>query len=946
MTIYKEYKIDNYRQAIDKIKEGILFSEITMPKDEFYKLYDYAEDSYFGEKNAFNSYLYAMSIFFTSTDETKYDFAKQILLESAKDNFALANFEISIFYSISAFNFESDEKLGFEYMQKAVKLNYPPALYEITRFYYDGIFVKKDLKKVFTYLKQAAEEGVVDAICELGAAYESGEFGEKDLDKAETLYKLGCFYKSPAAMCLLGKFYSRDDLEKKDYEKALYYLEKSYDKNYAPAAIPLAVLYINGNENSKDLQEAVKILESVYKEQNEIGQDASRLLGDLYSLPGFCEIDYQKAFDYYLMSEDGYSLNRCGEICLQGFLGTIDKKRTVDFFVRSCNAGFGEAFVNLGNCYFEGIGVDKDYSKAFEFYKIAEEYKINKALFYLGRSFEYGFGTRKNFAKAVAYYQAAANENDPKGLYRFGKILMDSSDSELKRQGYEFVIKTAFVYSYPPAMNEVALFYLKQRDVENAIKILNKSASLGNSEAFWNLAIIYSRDDYIQHDFQKTCLYLERGEKLNNAKCSYFLGFFYEKGICFKKDEQEAMRYYLKIKGDEDKPEKIYAIAMNFKLGINIDYPNYQKAEELLTTLKNTNNNYLVPYADFMLNFSKNKNREEIAFLHYFEAMKRNKKNSYLQMAKFLEKKTNIFLKLSSKDEFKNFLSLKVHKNNVFANYLCGAILTIDKTFLPEFDSQVCLSFAAENKCYSAYYWLAKGKRREKAIELLNKGASKLDSACFLGLLEKYNYDISPFEATEALINVSCYDPDASILLLKKYSEYIENKKVLIIANLIKNANSLKCFAYIFADFFCSGIIEIAMFYGNYFLSNVGTSRNEFILIMHHFYCLLDYLYNDKKFIESNKNYLINCNLKSINNYQSIKKIIIIFRYIYCIESIFDIDSIEDVEVKQFLLDIKSSNTDISLLNLSKYNFSKEEINLIEKMMNTYFDRINKGGKR
>ena len=78
MTIYKEYKIDNYRQAIDKIKEGILFSEITMPKDEFYKLYDYAEDSYFGEKNAFNLYLYAMSIFFTSTDETKYDFAKQI----------------------------------------------------------------------------------------------------------------------------------------------------------------------------------------------------------------------------------------------------------------------------------------------------------------------------------------------------------------------------------------------------------------------------------------------------------------------------------------------------------------------------------------------------------------------------------------------------------------------------------------------------------------------------------------------------------------------------------------------------------------------------------------------------------------------------------------------------------------------------------------------------
>ena len=34
--------------------------------------------------------------------------------------------------------------------------------------------------------------------------------------------------------------------------------------------------------------------------------------------------------------------------------------------------------------------------------------------------------------------------------------------------------------------------------------------------------------------------------------------------------------------------------------------------------IQNTNNNYLVPYADFMLNFSKNKNREEIAFLHYF----------------------------------------------------------------------------------------------------------------------------------------------------------------------------------------------------------------------------------------------------------------------------------------------------------------------------------------
>ena len=71
----------------------------------------------------------------------------------------------------------------------------------------------------------------------------------------------------------------------------------------------------------------------------------------------------------------------------------------------------------------------------------------------------------------------------------------------------------------------------------------------------------------------------------------------------FQKDEQEAMRYYLKINGDEDKPGKIYAIAMNFKLGINIDYPNYQKAEELLTTLKILITNYLVPYADFMLTF-------------------------------------------------------------------------------------------------------------------------------------------------------------------------------------------------------------------------------------------------------------------------------------------------------------------------------------------------------
>ena len=71
---------------------------------------------------------------------------------------------------------------------------------------------------------------------------------------------------------------------------------------------------------------------------------------------------------------------------------------------------------NLGECYYNGIGVNQDYKEAVACYKKAGEQGDSKAQYILGNCYYYGIGVEQNYYDAADWYQKAANGGFVKAL--------------------------------------------------------------------------------------------------------------------------------------------------------------------------------------------------------------------------------------------------------------------------------------------------------------------------------------------------------------------------------------------------------------------------------------------------------------------------------------------------------------------------------------------------
>ena len=75
----------------------------------------------------------------------------------------------------------------------------------------------------------------------------------------------------------------------------------------------------------------------------------------------------------------------------------------------------------LGMCYYDGRGVERDYAKAFQLLKWAEDNHGPVMLYYLGACYANGQGTQQDYAKAFTYLKQIDWDCHP-GFYLLGKM--------------------------------------------------------------------------------------------------------------------------------------------------------------------------------------------------------------------------------------------------------------------------------------------------------------------------------------------------------------------------------------------------------------------------------------------------------------------------------------------------------------------------------------------
>ncbi len=166
----------------------------------------------------------------------------------------------------------------------------------------------------------------------------------------------------------------------------------------------------------------------------------------------------------------------------------IDLKRTLS----QAQNGDPESQTNLGMRYTYGYGVNKDYSKAFRWFKKAADQNYPEAQYHIGVMYSYGESITKDQAKAAKWYEKSANQG------------------------------------FTAAQNNLGLFYAQgigvPKDGIQALKWFTAAANQDFGDSQYSLGVMYNTGDGVVENKAIAKKYFAQGCKnRNKSSCNAFL---------------------------------------------------------------------------------------------------------------------------------------------------------------------------------------------------------------------------------------------------------------------------------------------------------------------------------------------------------------------------------------------------------------------------------------
>jgi uncharacterized protein len=108
------------------------------------------------------------------------------------------------------------------------------------------------------------------------------------------------------------------------------------------------------------------------------------------------------------------------------------------------NNGHPSAQTFLGDMYYDGKGVERDFVKAFTWYRRAAEKNYTLAQIKLGRMYDVGRGVLENDIEATKWFRRAAEKGDPVGQHHLGDMYRVGQGVKLdKREAVRWFQKAA-----------------------------------------------------------------------------------------------------------------------------------------------------------------------------------------------------------------------------------------------------------------------------------------------------------------------------------------------------------------------------------------------------------------------------------------------------------------------------------------------------------------------
>ena len=485
--VYKEIEKNQVKQSQKVVKEPQVEDEIAKIEEE--KLSDAEIDKILLEakEKMKDSYVQAKPLF-----ERIQDYRGEAAYYLGMGDFAEGKVDTSL-----------------EKMQKAVKLGFTKAMYELGKIY----MLKKNYSEAEKWFLQSEKQGELQATERLTEIY---NIEKNDVKREEKLSVLSN-QKRTAYMYELGKLY----IKKGEYVKAEELFTKLKDYGIIKASDRLSdIKEILKNESKAELAEK-KIME---QDKNLEKSDVEIIFNEaqkmLFSNP-------EKAKMYLEKIEKHKRL--AAAYLAEYYMDKFDVENTKKWLENAAERGEVSSMYDLGRLYEE----EKNYEEAEKWYKKALGKNYMIPLSRLGNIYE----KKGDYKEAEKWYKKGV-QNDNRGAIKNLALLYEREGNS--EESEKLLIKLSEKNDFF-GMLSLSEKYHNEKNYEEAEKIDKKLYELG---AVDRINLIGKAEEYKKNYEEAEKWYLI-GANQGNIESMLNLGIFYDK-IKGGKDKEKAAEWYEK----------------------------------------------------------------------------------------------------------------------------------------------------------------------------------------------------------------------------------------------------------------------------------------------------------------------------------------------------------------------------------------------------------------
>ena len=265
---------------------------------------------------------------------------------------------------------------AFLWFAKAAGQGYLPAMQQVAVMYRDGVGIPKDLKKMVAYLTEASDKGFMPSITLLADLYFRGKIIPKNESMAFTLYLKGAELGNGNCM----------------YQAA--------------------VMMRDGVGTDVDLEGSKRwfSLHSLSSLGWNCIQVADRMRTSGSPDTAFMEKCYESAAGQGIAAGAGNAINASLAH------GNDEWKHPIERMKFLAENGNTDAMRRMGNFYYSGIGVEKDYAEALKWYQSAASAYDPWCLNRVGEMYRDGKGTAEDIEKAAEMFRKSSHYGNTAAL--------------------------------------------------------------------------------------------------------------------------------------------------------------------------------------------------------------------------------------------------------------------------------------------------------------------------------------------------------------------------------------------------------------------------------------------------------------------------------------------------------------------------------------------------